>query len=332
MSDVSYYRIICVEEFYHRFPGKERRQMINPQLVKGQQEETNNTSTSKPHQIEDSAIKTTALFFSQELLPYFHITGEVDHIGPTEIVHLDVKKYYEDLNLVMKDGSWIHFEFQSTDKGIKDLKRFRSYEALTSQQYDVAIRTYVLYSGNISHPITEFTEGFNTYRVQPIIMKGYRVEQVFNNINYKLEHAIPLTKEDLVPLTLCPLMSGTLSQMDRIHQALQILHKSEKYIESSRKIEAVIYAMANKFLNETELNQIMEEIKMTKLGTLLYNDGKTDGIIQEAHDNALNFFLNGASFALVNNSIKSLTKEQLLEIQEEANSIKNQSLKQITQN
>jgi len=191
-------------------------------------------------------MKTTAQFFSQELLPYFNIVWEVDHIGPTEIVHLDIKKYYEDLNLIMKDGSWVHFEFQSTNKGIKDLKRFRSYEALTSQQYDAAIRTYVLYSGNISHPITEFTEGFNTYRVQPIIMKGYRVEKLFDDINYKLEHAIPLSKEDLVPLTLCPLMGGDLSQKERIQKSIQIVHQSENIVDDINKIEAVIYAMANK--------------------------------------------------------------------------------------
>lgn len=326
LSGVSFFRIICVEEFYHRFSGKERRHMINPKLIKVQQDEENNTSTGKPHQLEDSAMKTTAQFFSKELLPYFNIIGEVDHIGPTEIVHLDIKKYYEDLNLVMKDGSWAHFEFQSTDKGIKDLKRFRSYEALTSQQYDVVVRTYVLYSGNISHPITEFTEGFNTYRVQPIIMKGYRVEKVFDNINYKLEHAIPLTKEDLVPLTLCPLMAGDLSQKERIQKSIQIVHQSENVVDDIYKIEAVIYAMANKFLDDTELNQIKEELNMTRIGTLLYNDGKTDGIaqgiLQEALENALHLFLNGVSFDIISKSITSLTKEQLLEVEQKAEAIK----------
>lgn len=31
-----------------------------------------------------------------------------------------------------EDGSWKHFEFQSTDGGIPDLKRFRVYEAIAS--------------------------------------------------------------------------------------------------------------------------------------------------------------------------------------------------------
>lgn len=71
----------------------------------------------------------------------------------------------------MEDGSWKHFEFQSKNEGLAGLKRFRTYEALTSYQHKVPITTYVLFSGNIKNPITSFSEGINTYKVAPIIMK-----------------------------------------------------------------------------------------------------------------------------------------------------------------
>ena len=93
----------------------------------------------------------------------------------------------------MKGDRWIHFEFQSSDnKALENLKRFWAYEALTTYQHNVAVRTYVLYSGTITNPLTEFSSGFNTYRVQPIIMKGYRAEEVFENLTYKIENSIPL--------------------------------------------------------------------------------------------------------------------------------------------
>lgn len=56
-------------------------------------------------------------------------------------------------------------------KGLAGLKRFRTYEALTSYQHKVPITTYVLFSGNIKNPMTSFSEGINTYKVAPIIMK-----------------------------------------------------------------------------------------------------------------------------------------------------------------
>jgi len=45
------------------------------------------TSNDTPHQLEDAAMKLSMQYFADELLPYFHIDGEVDHIGPTEITH-----------------------------------------------------------------------------------------------------------------------------------------------------------------------------------------------------------------------------------------------------
>lgn len=288
-------------------------------------------SKKVPHQVEDAALKVTAQYFSDVLVPYFHIEGEVDHIAPTETVHLELKKLYQDFNLVMKDGSWTHFEFQSSDtKALQDLKRFWAYEALTTLQHNVEVRTYVLFSGNIKCPRTEFTSGFNTYRVQPIIMKGHRTEEVFDNINYKLEHSIPLTREDLVPLTLCPLMGGDIPQKERIQKAFRIIRKAEDLIPEAGKIEAVIYAMASKFLDSEDFNQIKEEIKMTELGLFIYNDGVADGISQgilqgieqEALENAKNFFANDVPYDIVRKSIHSLSDEVLHKIFDEVKASK----------
>ena len=116
-------------------------------------------------QHEDAALKTSMQFFAEELLPYLKIPGKVVGFAPTELVHLELQKLAQDFNLVMEDGTWKHFEFQSTNEGTIGLKRFRSYEALASYQHKVQITTYVLYSGTILNPMTELQEGINTYRV-----------------------------------------------------------------------------------------------------------------------------------------------------------------------
>ena len=97
-------------------------------------------------QHEDTVLKTAAQFFAEELIPYLGIDGKVVSSAPTESIVLNLKKFYEDINLIMEDGTWKHFEFQSKNEGIPGLKRFRSYEAVTSYQYDVSVTTYVFYS------------------------------------------------------------------------------------------------------------------------------------------------------------------------------------------
>jgi len=169
---------------------------------------------------EDAVLKTSMQFFAEKLLPYLNIEGKVVSFAPTELVHLEVQKLFQDFNFVMEDGTWKHFEFQSTNEGIKGLKRFRVYEALTSYQYNVVVETYVLFSGNIKKPMTEFTEGYNTYRVKPIIMQ----------------------------------------------------EKNKK-----DKIEAMLYAMADKFLEAAELEKLKEEIAMTRLGQMIWEDGVAEG-------------------------------------------------------
>ena len=231
-------------------------------------------------QHEDAALKTAMREFAEVLLPYFGIEGKVVGYGPTESIHLEMKKLFEDFNLIMEDGTWKHFEFQSKNEGIEGLKRFRVYEAMASYQYKAAITTYVLYSGNILNPVTEFTEGENTFRVIPIIMRERDADLLISELKEKEEGGM-ITKEDLVPLMFCSLMSGKMTQKDRMKAAFrltqQATHVSEEEI---RKIEAVLYAMADKFLEKEELGELVEEISMTKLGEMLVNKGVNQGISQ----------------------------------------------------
>lgn len=235
---------------------------------------------------EDGALKTAIQFFADEMFPLLEIEGKVKGIAPTELVYLELKKLTEDFNFIMEDDSWKHFEFQSTNEGLKGLKRFRSYEAVASYQYEVPITTYVLYSGKIKNPMTEFTEGVNTYRVVPIIMQEKNADRLIKEIQRKQEIGEKLERSDLVQLALCPLMGGDMSQKERIKAAFTITKEAAFTItkeatgmnkEDIRKIEAVLYTMADKFLESMDMKEIMEDVKMTRLGRMLVEDGRSEG-------------------------------------------------------
>lgn len=205
--------------------------------------------------------------------------------APTESVHMELKKFHEDMNLVMEDGTWKHFEFQSTDGGIPDLKRFRVYEAMTSYQHKVSVTTYVLFSGQIKNPVTEFTEGTNTYRIIPLILTNQNADEEIQKIRQKMAQDEILTKEDLIPLILCPLMSGVMSQKERIKEAFSITREATSVDSNEiKKMEAMIYTMADKFLDKMSMEEIVEDISMTKLGTMLINKGIEQGIEQTARN------------------------------------------------
>lgn len=241
--------------------------------------EKKSETVSRAAQHEDAAMKVMMQFFADELLGQFGIEGKVQGFAPTENVYLELKKLYEDFNLVMEDGTWKHFEFQSTNEGKEGLRRFRSYEAVASYQHGVEITTYVLYSGTIKSPVTELREGVNTYRIVPIIMQDRNADILIEKLKEKAARGEEITKSDLVQLTLCPLMAGETYQKDRIKAAYEITKEAAGISpEEKRKIEAVIYTMADKFLDNVSMEEIKEAVSVTKLGQMLVNDGIEKGI------------------------------------------------------
>ena len=254
-------------------------------------------------QHEDAALKVMMQFFADEILPFLGIENKVVSAVPTESIYLELKKQYQDFNFVMEDGTWKHFEFQSTDGGIEDLKRFRSYESVASYTHGVEITTYVLYSGQIKNPVTEFTEGINTYRIIPIIMQDMNADQLLNELKEKAARKETITKTDLVKLSLCPLMNGETSIKNRILAAYEITNEASDIAPYERqKIEAVIYIMADKFLDSMSMEEVEAAIKMTRLGQMLYKDGFDDGFNNGFDDG----FMKGADETKLENAINLL--------------------------
>ena len=84
-----------------------------------------------------------------------------------------------------------------------------------------------------------------------------------------------------MPLLLTPLMSGKLEIVDRIIKSLHILREASSSVTEIEleKMQAVLYALADKFLQEQELDRVKEMIAMTKLGEMLLKDGMERGLV-----------------------------------------------------
>lgn len=235
------------------------------------------TNTDTYSQAEDAALKAAAIYFGDILFPYLGINEKPIGIAPTEMVHLEIKKMYEDFNYQMKGNRWYHFEFESTSLTLDDLKRFREYEAVTSRTYEVAVTTFVICSSKVKKPMWFFTEGINTYRVNIIRLKSMKADEVFRNLSEK--SAENILKADLVPIMLTPLMDGTIPQKERIRQGFSWLKQTYDNISpiDTQKMQAVLYALAGKVLDKLDMKEIKEEITMTLLGQMLMEDGIEKG-------------------------------------------------------
>ena len=73
-------------------------------------------------------------------------------------------------------------------------------------------------------------------------------------------------------------MDGTMPLKERVKETFEITKKATGIsTEDISKIEAVVYVMADKFLDQVDMDEIKEGISMTRLGQMLVEMGRSEG-------------------------------------------------------
>lgn len=231
---------------------------------------------------EDAIMKMGFEYFRDSLLKTLGVPYEFVDVSQTELVELTITKLYMDFTFLTTEDKYVHFEFQTTDKKEADLRRFRAYEAVFSHRQGKDVITYVIYSGGITNTVTEMNCGINVYRVQAIYLKEKDAEEVFDRLRKKQQNCEKLTEEDFAQLSLTPLMCGNDQKKTMIKNALQIARQSQTIV--AEKTMAILYTLADKFLEGKDLDDIKEVFYMTRIGQMIFDDGvekgKSDGRIE----------------------------------------------------
>ncbi|OCB00094.1 hypothetical protein [Clostridium beijerinckii] len=262
---------------------------------------------------EDMIMKRAMDIFAEEGLKFFGIDKKVKDTGSTEIVVLEIKNMLMDYTFLMEDDTYIHFEFQTTNKGIEDLRRFRTYESLLNFQTGKDVVTYVVYSGDIKEPINEYKSGINYYKVNAISMANKDGDAIFNDIINKINNKEELSKQDIISLTFTPIMGGKLSKSDKIINAIRVIKDIDK--DYRYDVESILYAFASKFLEGKDLEKVREEIKMTELGRSLIKEGKLEGKLEGKQENSIEIAKRAIKKGMSDELISELTELSIEQIQ-----------------
>lgn len=224
---------------------------------------------------EDAILKMGFDYFRDTILKILGINYDFVESGITELVELTIHSLYMDFTFLTTGGFYIHIEFQTTDSGKKDLRRFRAYESVLSHKTGKNVITYVIYSGGIKHAVTKMNCGVNEYQVIPIYLSDKDADTVLKRLEKKKQNGELFTEEDFAMLALTPLMSSKKERKDVILESLK-LSKTEKSI-TAEKTMAMLYTLADKFLEGKELEEIKEAVAMTRIGQMIFDDGVVRG-------------------------------------------------------
>ena len=97
-----------------------------------------------------------------------------------------------------------------------------------------------------------------------------RMRTILNKLKQKQDNGETFTEDDYAALSLTPLMSGKMSRKDMFKEAIRLAKPNIEL--SAEKATAMLYTLADKFLDRAELDEIKEVIRMTRLGQMLQDE------------------------------------------------------------
>ena len=224
---------------------------------------------------EDAILKMGFDYFRGTILKTLGIDYDFVEEGITELIELTIHSLYMDFTFLTTGDFYIHIEFQTTDSGEKDLRRFHAYESVLSHKTGKNVITYVIYSGGIKDTVTQMNCGINTYQVIPVYLSDKDADAVLERLHEKKQNGEIFTEEDFAQLALAPLMGSKKERKDVILESLN-LSKTERSI-TAEKVMAMLYTLADKFLEEKDLEEVKEAVAMTRIGQMIYDDGVIRG-------------------------------------------------------
>ena len=108
-------------------------------------------------------------------------------------------------------------------------------------------------------------------------------------------------------------MAGNSSIKDRITTAYGILRNSTEINKiDGAKAEAMLYAFADKFLDAIDLKNLKEEISMTRLGQMIWDDSREATLLELLKDGLLTLQDVAIRLDISEEEVKKLLEEKSL--------------------
>jgi hypothetical protein len=203
---------------------------------------------------------------------------------PTESPQVDIHLEEMDAVFQLADGSILHLEFQTTQRRA-DVLRFFLYDARLYAQYRSSIHTVVIYGAGIDDAGTQIDGGVFTYRVRAVFLGRQDGETRLAALREQITAQGTLSTEAQVDLIFLPLMRQTRPMAEVVRDAIDLARVLP--IEEQRGTLAALLGLGARFLEQRDLEQLVEGLMSTVTGQQLLEQSFEEGRLSRAREDIL---------------------------------------------
>ena len=180
------------------------------------------------------------------------IKSKKKKLNPTEIRYIDPTALIADL-IIELDNTILIIEFQSTNVDIDDKDRFLAYLSMVNykKKSNKKIKLVVISTAEESKKIIHILEGSVKFTFDIYSRMEEDGDNVINNIETKLENNKDFTDEELIDLSLVPLMGSENTQEQQIEKSVELILSIDLEKNKVKNlVKSIAYLLTDKFLED----------------------------------------------------------------------------------
>ncbi len=216
------------------------------------------------------------MFGNQSLEFYGLKTAPIVRAEPTDLPQIKIDEHRMDFVFYLADDTLLHLEFQTTFS-LKDLERFKLYDAFLYEEKKKPVNTAVIYGAGINETVTTLDHGSLKYLTYAVYMGNYDGDKIYRELLEKVTQTGSLNNIDRLNLIFLPLMNNSVEKSQRAIESIEIAQKVSNPDEQLFLIGCLV-GISDKFIDKVYVQKMMEVLKMTQVLQALYKEFKEEGI------------------------------------------------------
>lgn len=193
---------------------------------------------------------------------------------PTDLPVVDVHLEQLDSLFELADEDLLHLEFQTAHRR-ETLPRFLIYDASLIEVSGRRVHTVVFYGAQVSVAPATLDGGAVQYSVYNVLRGQEDGEATYQRLRRQLQQSSGLNAEDRLDLIFLPLMRHVRERREVVAETVVLAQQLPE--RQQRQAVAALIGLGHQYLDETELDIIVEGLMSTTLGQRLLERGREEG-------------------------------------------------------
>ena len=234
---------------------------------------------------KDTASKVTAeALVGKSLAPFGLPDIKVVGLLPTNLPAIEADELRMDNLFLLEDDSVAIIDYES--KFVKEnFVKYMSYAVRVLKRYaeqnqleDLKkLKVLVIYTADVEWAQEVYDLGSLILQVEASYLVHQDSDRIYEDLNQKIHAGENLTEEELAQLMILPLtVKGKKEKQRYIEQAVNLAKQIPDHDQVIRVVSGIL-TFTDKVIDEKYAQKVREELMMTKVERLIFNDGYGSG-------------------------------------------------------